>query len=139
MALGGGRVARDARAQAMKVPARCCSVSKALAGQRRQVELQVLGIVGQGVFQSFDATWEILSRKVPSSALRDEGFAGRDGMSVSAVGAAGRRVDGRSDYAAVLMTSSPFCQLQGQSSSVCSASSTRSTSCGLRPTLMSVT
>ena len=34
---------------------------------------------------------------------------------------------------------SPCVQLQGHSSSVCSASSTRSTSAGLRPTLPSVT
>src|SRR5262245_20982434 len=35
--------------------------------------------------------------------------------------------------------SSPFCQLHGQSSSLCNASSTRSTSCGLRPTDRSFT
>ena len=39
---------------------------------------------------------------------------------------------------ATFRVSSPFCQLQGQSSSVCNASSTRSTSCGERPTLRSV-
>src|SRR5207248_660017 len=40
---------------------------------------------------------------------------------------------------ATTSVSSPFCQLQGQSSSVCRASSTRRTSCGLRPTDRSVT
>ena len=40
---------------------------------------------------------------------------------------------------ATLSVSCPDFQLQGQSSSVCSASSTRSTSSGLRPTLRSVT
>ena len=40
---------------------------------------------------------------------------------------------------AALSVSSPCFQLQGHSSSVCSASSTRSTSSGLRPTDRSVT
>ena len=40
---------------------------------------------------------------------------------------------------AAFSVSSPFFQLQGHSSSVCSASSTRSTSSGLRPTFRSVT
>ena len=38
-------------------------------------------------------------------------------------------------FYAAFRNSSPFCQLHGHSSSVCSASRTRSVSCGLRPTL----
>jgi len=53
----------------------------------------------------------------------------------------GRRTqgpDGVQAYAA-FSTAPPISRLHGQSSSVCSASRTRSTSAGLRPTLMSVT
>ena len=47
------------------MPARCCSVSDGFGGQRRQVELQVLGIVGQASFRaSIDM---VVSVRRPSS------------------------------------------------------------------------
>src|SRR5699024_12792688 len=50
-----------------------------------------------------------------------------------------RELESAEGNQATFRTSSPGCQLQGHSSSVCSASRTRRTSRGLRPTFMSVT
>ena len=134
---GGRRIARGQRAGDEGAGALLLGEHR-LGRQGREVQLQVLGIVGQRVFQGFDAHGFVLSwsRREPAPLGRGAGECRARGVRVAPRGA---RVRAGRVYAAVLMTSSPFCQLQGQSSSVCSASSTRSTSCGFRPTLMSVT
>ena len=117
------RCARPARRRRTRRPA--AARSARLGREAGQVELQVLGVVGQRAFRA----------SIDMVVLRERGreeARGRPGPSAASHSLSHA-------VQAAFRTSSPFCQLQGQSSSVCSASSTRSTSCGLRPTLRSLT
>ena len=96
-----------------------------------QVEFQVFGILRDTIPEVF----EFNRLPIDSCGARHGGTDGLRRPPHLPV----PRCDGRPHLDAGLRTASPFCQLQGQSSSVCSASSTRRTSCGLRPTERSLT
>src|SRR6185437_11104418 len=105
-----------------------------LAQHRLEVEAKVLGVVRQAGLDAVQTHDDVLRYRGDSKWRRD------------CSRRLGRRADGGGIGAgctgtpyATLRVSSPWCQLQGQSSSVCSASSTRRTSAGLRPTDPSVT
>src|SRR5690606_31553599 len=112
----------------------------------RQVELQILRVVGDQVFQSGQIHCVCSLSEVRRTTDRPRrgdreraGFPARprvDPLGKTEAHASVRFA--RVSYA-TFSVSSPGFQLHGQSSSVCSASSTRSTSATLRPTFMSVT
>src|SRR6185437_10738129 len=103
----------------------------ALAQRRFEVEAKILGIVGQAGLDAVK-THDVLRYQMKVAAgLLPPPWAPRRWRGIGA-GCT------RTPYAA-FRVSSPLVQLHGHSSSVCSASRTRNTSAGLRPTEPSVT